>query len=120
MWARVRAEVEVVENPRLDRKGGGFPTLKVTDTDIDPETGEKRQSDPDEPPGTPPRVVRDRIARIESTLKEALQYMETRGVDALFKEKDRVLCERLDIERCIEFHNVLKERFSKELKLLLG
>src|SRR5439155_9340897 len=35
VWARVRAEVEVVENPRLDRKGGGFPTLKVTDTDID-------------------------------------------------------------------------------------
>ena len=71
-------------------------------------------------PGTPPRVVRDRIAKIESTLKEALQYMETRGIDALFKEKDRVLCERHDIERCIEFHGVLKERFSKELKLLLA
>jgi hypothetical protein len=50
VWARVRAEIEIVENPALDRKGGGFPTLKVTDKDTDPETGEKRQSDPDEPP----------------------------------------------------------------------
>lgn len=50
VWARVRAEVEIVENPHLDRRGGGFPTLKVTDRDVDPETGEKRESDPDEPP----------------------------------------------------------------------
>ncbi|HUO43724.1 MAG TPA: hypothetical protein VMT94_02280 [Burkholderiales bacterium] len=45
VWARVRAEVEIVPNPNLDRRGGGFPTLKVTDRDIDPETGEKRQSE---------------------------------------------------------------------------
>lgn len=50
VWARVRAEVEVVENSDLDYKGGGFPTLKLTDRDIDPETGMQRPSDPDEPP----------------------------------------------------------------------
>jgi len=71
-------------------------------------------------PGTPPRVVRDRIANIEATLKQALQYMVTRGVNALFREKDRVLCERQDIERCLEFHNVLKQRFSRELDILLS
>lgn len=71
-------------------------------------------------PGTPPRVVRDRIANIEATLKQALQYMDTRGVTSLFREKDRVLCERSDIERCIECHNVLKQRFSKELAILLA
>lgn len=71
-------------------------------------------------PGTPPRVVRDRIANIEATLKQALQYMVTRGVSALFKEKDRVLCERGDIERCLEFHDVLKQRFSKELAILMS
>ena len=70
-------------------------------------------------PGMPPRVVRDRIANIESTLNEALQYMETRGVTALFREKDRVLCERKDIERCLECHAVLKQRFFKELEILL-
>jgi hypothetical protein len=50
VWARVRAEIEVVENSNLDYKGGGFPTLKVTDKDIDPETGIQRPSDPDEAP----------------------------------------------------------------------
>jgi hypothetical protein len=48
VWARVRAEIEVVENSNLDYKGGGFPTLKLTDKDIDPLTGTKRPSDPDE------------------------------------------------------------------------
>jgi hypothetical protein len=71
-------------------------------------------------PGTPPRVVRDRIARIETTLKEALSYMNRRGVTSLFKEKDRVLCERQDIERCLAFHEAVKQRFAKELRMLLS
>jgi hypothetical protein len=71
-------------------------------------------------PGTPPRVVRDRIAKIEATLKEALDYMDARNVNCLFKEKDRVLCERGDIERCLEFHKILKQRFGKELNTLLS
>jgi hypothetical protein len=70
-------------------------------------------------PGTPPRVVRDRIAKIDATLKEALDYMSARNVNCLFKEKDRVLCERHDIERCLEFHKLLKQRFAKELSALL-
>lgn len=71
-------------------------------------------------PGTPARVVRDRIANIESTLKQALGYMDRRGVSSLFKEKDRVLCERQDIERCLEFHEVLKQRFSRDLAILMS
>jgi hypothetical protein len=71
-------------------------------------------------PGTPARVVRDRIANIEATLDQALRYMETRGVTQLFREKDRILCERRDIERCMECHNALKQRFSKELAILLS
>lgn len=64
--------------------------------------------------------MRDRTANIEATLNEALHYMERRGVTSLFKEKDRVLCERRDIERCMECHNILKTRFSKELAILLS
>lgn len=71
-------------------------------------------------PGTPARVARDRIANIEATLKQALQYMDSRGVNVLFKGKDRILCERRDIERCIEFHNTLRQRFAKELGMLLS
>jgi hypothetical protein len=50
VWARVPAEVEIIANPHLDQNVGGFPTLKLTDKDLDPETGELRSSDPDEPP----------------------------------------------------------------------
>jgi hypothetical protein len=71
-------------------------------------------------PGTPARVARDRIANIEATLRQALQYMGARDVNVLFKEKDRVLCERRDVERCMEFHEVLKQRFSKELGMLMS
>lgn len=71
-------------------------------------------------PGTPARVVRDRIANIEATLRQALEYMVTRGVSSLFKEKDRVLCERGDIERCLECHEALKARFSRELEMLMS
>ena len=46
--------------------------------------------------------------------------MDTRDVLVLFREKDRVLCERHDIERCLEFHDVLKQRFSKELNILMS
>jgi hypothetical protein len=44
------AEVTVVPNPKDQDRGGGFPRLLVTDTsDIDPITGEPRQSNPDMP-----------------------------------------------------------------------
>ena len=46
--------------------------------------------------------------------------MTARNVNCLYKEKDRMLCERRDIERCLEFHNLLKQRFAKELKTLLA
>jgi hypothetical protein len=71
-------------------------------------------------PGTPPRVVRDRMAKIEVTLKEALDYMSAQNVTSLYQEKDRLLCERQDIERCLEFHSVLKQRFARELTALLS
>jgi hypothetical protein len=49
IWARVRVQVHVVENPDDDQDGQGFPTLKVTGRDRDPETGDIRQGDPDAP-----------------------------------------------------------------------
>jgi hypothetical protein len=70
-------------------------------------------------PGTPERIVRGRINSIQTTLEEALQYMTARGVDVLFKEKDKPLCDRVDVERCLEFHEALKGRFSKELAILM-
>jgi hypothetical protein len=69
-------------------------------------------------PGTPPRVVRDRLRETELTLKAALDYMDRRGIDQLFVERGKSLCERKDIERCLEFHEALKTRFARELRVL--
>lgn len=49
VWARIRAEVKVIENPDDLGRGGGFPRLLLTGRDIDPSTGGVRPGDPDEP-----------------------------------------------------------------------
>lgn len=49
VWSRIPVEVDVEENPSLPRGGDGFPRLLVTGRDIDPETGQVRQGDPDSP-----------------------------------------------------------------------
>lgn len=69
-------------------------------------------------PGTPPRVIRDRLKHIEVTLNTAMDYLNLNGTDALCGDRDQVIAERGDIERCIEFHNTLQERFARELSVL--
>lgn len=69
-------------------------------------------------PGTPPRVIRDRVKNIEVTLNTAIDYFNRNGTDVLCGDRDQVIAERGDIERCIEFHDALKERFARELSLL--
>jgi len=49
IWARIRAEVSVVPNPQEDQRGSGFPRLLLTGRDLDPETGEIREGDPEQP-----------------------------------------------------------------------
>ncbi len=49
VWARIRAEVTVVDNPDKLRRGEGFPRLLLTGRDKDPETGEIRQGDLEQP-----------------------------------------------------------------------
>jgi hypothetical protein len=49
VWARVRVEVQVMPNPDQTERGGGFPELRLTGRDLDPDTGELRQGDPDLP-----------------------------------------------------------------------
>lgn len=68
--------------------------------------------------GTPPRVIRDRLKHIEVTLIAALDYLDTNGTETLWGEREQVIAERRDIERCLEFNTTLKERFKQELTLL--
>lgn len=65
-------------------------------------------------PGTPPHIVCDRFANIEATLKQAFQYMNTRGVNAPYKAKDRMLCKCQDIERYLEFHEAMKQNSASQ------
>lgn len=49
VWARRATEVTVLPTEQLDKKAGGFPQLKLTDRDVDPATGQKREGNPDAP-----------------------------------------------------------------------
>jgi hypothetical protein len=59
-------------------------------------------------PGTPPRVIRDRLKHIEVTLETAKEYLDRNGTDVLCGDRDQVVAEGADIERCIEFHDVFE------------
>lgn len=70
-------------------------------------------------PGTPPRVIRDRIRRVDATLDAAGDLLNRLGVEEVGGDvRQRVLFERADIERCREFNSTLKARFRSDLDLL--
>ena len=62
-------------------------------------------------PGTPPKVVKERISVIEQNLQESKKKAINSG--------SKISLELREIERCIEFHNSLKEKFKKELNIML-
>ena len=69
-------------------------------------------------PGTPPKTVRERVNSVEHTLKAALEVLDERGVEEIVEQRGRVLFDRKDIERCLEFQRILKHRFERDLKML--
>lgn len=69
-------------------------------------------------PGTPPKTVIERVSAVQRTLAAALKTLEERGVNELIEQRGKVLFERKDIERCLEFQRVLIERFSRDLSML--
>ncbi|MEM0466856.1 MAG: hypothetical protein QXX20_04585 [Candidatus Thermoplasmatota archaeon] len=70
--------------------------------------------------GTPPKIVREKLSQIEQMLKEILKFFETTKLDCIKEERvnGKILFEKRDVERCLEFHNQLKIRFQKELRRL--
>lgn len=70
-------------------------------------------------PGNPPAVVKSRIMRVESTLREALTAIEERGLSDVLRQRGQALFERRDIELALEFQKVLKDRFAKDLSIML-
>ncbi len=69
-------------------------------------------------PGTPSKTVRDRVASVERTLAAALKALEDKNLNEMVEQRGKILFDRKDIERCLEFQSILKERFRKELRLL--
>ena len=71
-------------------------------------------------PGTPPKTVNERISNIEKTLDNVLKFLHETKLEYVKEEKVRgkILFDKIDVERCLEFHNELKSRFKKELKIL--
>jgi hypothetical protein len=70
-------------------------------------------------PGSPARAVRARVGAIDDILQAAYQFLEDRGVNEVADARGRILFDRTDLERCAEFQQTLKERFAKELSLLV-
>jgi hypothetical protein len=71
-------------------------------------------------PGTPPRVVRQRVQAVEETITAAVELLERRELDQVGDRQGRLLFERTDLERGLEFHQEMKDRFRTELRLLTG
>jgi len=69
-------------------------------------------------PGTPSRVIRERVNRVDVTLSAALEYLDKNDTNTLWGEREQAVAERRDVERCLEFHTLLKQRFKQELTLL--
>ncbi|MBN2331385.1 MAG: hypothetical protein JXC85_06225 [Candidatus Aenigmarchaeota archaeon] len=92
-------------------------------------------------PGNPPSIVAERLANIEQNLIEAKKktaecggklVLDTRGMDQNVKlalttkgnanidsDKSKIYLDSKDINKCIEFHELLKKRFEKELSIML-
>ena len=69
-------------------------------------------------PGTPAKTVRERVDRVETTLRGALSLLDEKGTDEIVASRGKILFDRTDIERCLEFQDMLKSRFARDLSLL--
>jgi hypothetical protein len=68
--------------------------------------------------GTPPSVIRRRIAEIDHTLERAQATLDQNGRDEVAVRHGSMLFSRADLQRAAEFQATLKARFAKELATL--
>jgi hypothetical protein len=69
-------------------------------------------------PGTPPKVIRERIQGIDDLIDSARSELDHRGVDEMVDKYGKVLFDRDDLKRGSEFNQRLRERFGRDLSLL--
>ena len=68
--------------------------------------------------GTPPSVIRARIRDVDYTLEKAGLLLKTSGAKEIVARHGKTLFDRTDIDRAMEFHETLKQRFTAELTTL--
>ncbi len=69
-------------------------------------------------PGTPPSVIRARISETDHTLATAQSLLDENGANEISARHGKALFDRNDIQRALEFHSTLKQRFASDLKTL--
>jgi hypothetical protein len=69
-------------------------------------------------PGTPPGVIRTRIADVDNTLIQARSLLDKKGVEEIIVRQGRPLFDRSDLERAVGFQAMLKQRFAKDVAML--
>lgn len=69
-------------------------------------------------PGTPARVIQQRVTAVDDTLEAAERLLNERGVDQIGDRHGRVLIDRQDVERAMEFQQTIKMRFKEDLRIL--
>ena len=69
-------------------------------------------------PGMPATTVRERVSSVEHTLKAASDFLAATGVDEVSELRAKILFQRQDIERALEFQSHLKKQFARDLRLL--
>jgi hypothetical protein len=69
-------------------------------------------------PGMPSRTIRERVGSVEQTLKAASDFLTQTGVDEVTEQRGKILFQREDIGRGLDFHECLKKRFARDLVLL--
>jgi hypothetical protein len=69
-------------------------------------------------PGTPPSVIRARITDVDNTLDAAQSLLDSKRTDTIAAQHGKLLFDRNDVTRALDFHNTLKGRFAKDLATL--
>lgn len=69
-------------------------------------------------PGTPPKVIEERLRRVDQAIEAGVATLDGRGVDAIGSKKGSLAFDRNDLERIHEYQETLKHRFTTDLKTL--
>jgi hypothetical protein len=69
-------------------------------------------------PGTPSKVIRDRIQAVDDLIEAARSELDRRNVNEMVDKHGKALFDREDLLRTSDFNQTLNQRFGSDLQLL--